>query len=852
MGRLPAGALRDVVIEALGDEVVPVGVLRERLGSPWAGRVGRRDDLDRLLQTDTTFVELSEGVAFVPALLEGSSWTVWIDPGDAADGFVRMHPALTALGWWLIGDDVELVGVEGARLGVLVTDGWMLDDRDTDVVLGPDGWLDELAGGWAAVEVVGGALRWSRRDTAPQPTQRQVAAVRSGFDRAVRFATEQRRELAVAGLTPELRFASGAGPIDEAMVADRNAFRDDPVPSLIELYAAAGLVMRNSLIAEEGFDWDALQLWQTRNLLRISAGLDDAQVDAVVAFRSAFNVWDAADGEIDVLDVHDVPIEALDDGQIATAVWTEFQHAGATPTDLIRFVNTWPSADRNSIGLVWLQARLDDRTGNTAGAVDALEANIGSAGEHAPALIDLAGFRADRGDAVGARRLLIQAGVELGDIDGVDDDGGVVRDEAELLLAEVEGFAMHRPRPAARRNDPCPCGSGRKYKVCHLGRETHSLDDRAGWLYSKAQRFLRDRHPDLVDDLIEQIVAEFDQQELFATLAESPLVVDIALHEEDVFVAFLTARDALLPDDEALLAAQWALVDRGVFEIIAAHESSLVLRDVAGGEQIRVVNTNPSDRTRPGMLIVGRPLPVGDTFRAFSGFINLPHRHLDSMLAAIDAGDSDALTAALGAVFAPPRLSNTDGHDLVAHTITWRIADPTTVDSTLVAAGLQHAGDRRWTLVRDSSNQQNTVIATIRLDDGMLIVETNSTERADELQTIITAALPAAELIGDEARPVASPTDDELEDDLDDPDDDGLVDTNDPAIRAMLEAHIAEYERRWLDQPIPALGGRSPRQAASDPIGREELLHLLASFNPPTDDEPGLMNPDRIRDALEL
>jgi len=270
MSGVRAGMLRDVVIEALRDEVVPLGTLRERLGSPWAGRIGRHDDLDGLLQMDTTFVELSGGVAFVPAILEGSTWTVWIDPGDAADGFVRMHPALTALGWWLIGAD-------GARLGVLATDGRMLDDRDTDVVLGPDGWLDGLVGGWAAVAVVDGALRWSRLDDAPRPTDRQVAALRSGFDRAVRFAAEQRRELGVAGLTPELPFTSGAGPIDEAMLVDRSAFRDDPVPPLPELYAAARLVLRNSLIAEEGFDWDALHLWQTRSLLRISYGLDDAQ-----------------------------------------------------------------------------------------------------------------------------------------------------------------------------------------------------------------------------------------------------------------------------------------------------------------------------------------------------------------------------------------------------------------------------------------------------------------------------------------------------------------------------------------------------------------------------------------------
>ncbi len=143
-----------------------------------------------------------------------------------------------------------------------------------------------------------------------------------------------------------------------------------------------------------------------------------------------------------------------------------------------------------------------------------------------------------------------------------------------------------------------------------------------------------------------------------------------------MFAEFLAARDALLPDDEALLAAQWAMVDRGVFEILDVHPSGLELRDVARGERISVVNTHPSDRTRPGMLLVGRPLPVGDTYRAFSGFMHVPHGHTDTMLAAIDSGDSDAVADALAAILAPPQLANTDGHDLIAHTITWRVPDP--------------------------------------------------------------------------------------------------------------------------------------------------------------------------------
>jgi hypothetical protein len=319
------------------------------------------------------------------------------------------------------------------------------------------------------------------------------------------------------------------------------------------------------------------------------------------------------------------------------------------------------------------------------------------------------------------------------------------------------------------------------------------------------------------------------------------------LHEDGVFGEFLAARDELLPDDEALLAAQWAMVDRGVFEILDVHHDGLELRDVARGERISVVNTHPNDQTRPGMSLVGRPLPVGDTYRALSGFMHVPHGHVDSVLTAIDTGDSDAVADALAAILAPPRLANTDGHDLIAHTITWRVPDPSAVGSALAGAGLQADDGDHWRLVRDSKNQDNTVIAGVALDGDELTVEVNSAERATELQTLIATALPASELVDVDARPLEVPVDRPVR-----PPSTGGVDIDDPAIRAVLADHIAGMERRWLDESIPALGGRTPRQAADDPIGREELTRLLASFPVPADDEVGAMSPDRLRAALGL
>ena len=106
---------------------------------------------------------------------------------------------------------------------------------------------------------------------------------------------------------------------------------------------------------------------------------------------------------------------------------------------------------------------------------------------------------------------------------------------------------------------------------------------------------------------------------------------------------------------------------------------------------------------------------------------------------------------------APPRLANTDGQDLIAHTITWRVPQPDAVGTALVAAGLQADGDDHWTLVRDSKNQDNTVIASVRLDGDELTVEVNSAERAAELQLLVADALPDAEVIDVDVHPFEMP-----------------------------------------------------------------------------------------------
>ncbi len=65
-----------------------------------------------------------------------------------------------------------------------------------------------------------------------------------------------------------------------------------------------------------------------------------------------------------------------------------------------------------------------------------------------------------------------------------------------------------------------------------------------------------------------------------------------------------------------------------------------------------------------------------------------------------------------------------------------------------------------------------------------------------------------------------------------------------------MAAYMQNYEQEWLDLPVPALSGLTPRQAADDPTRRDDLVRLLASFG--DGDGPTEMSARRLRAALGL
>ena len=229
------------------------------------------------------------------------------------------------------------------------------------------------------------------------------------------------------------------------------------------------------------------------------------------------------------------------------------------------------------------------------------------------------------------------------------------------------------------------------------------------------------------------------------------------------------------------------------------------------------------------------------------------------MLQLLDGGcASEDVAAWLAWISRPPTIRNREGHDLVLCTTTLR---PAAAEWDHVAGVL----DREFRPVESGSwndtvdiDGEPVVRAVLRRDGGDLVVETNSVIRAEEaLERLLTLEGVSFEVIDSvrtsldelDTSSVSTATSQQTtwlagDDTSDMPDE----------IRRVLEDVMVEQERKWIEEPVPALGGLSPRDALTDPTRREDLMALLAEFDRRASTSPsvGTFDVDRIRALLGL
>jgi hypothetical protein len=329
---------------------------------------------------------------------------------------------------------------------------------------------------------------------------------------------------------------------------------------------------------------------------------------------------------------------------------------------------------------------------------------------------------------------------------------------------------------------------------------------------------------------------------------------------------------------------------------------SMVLRDlVRGGEPVRVMEKRGSQGLRQWDRVATRVIPLRQHAVASGTLMVFDHRTSEALLAALrrvrkKAPRDVAAVAlelgittdekALAAEFTPelllaqasfmftsfwldaalkaaqgrdrPEMINTEG-DPIAFTLLHFPLRPgvTAVQVRRALAGVsalrqENAGFWNWlaepvTKPKSVPRRPGTQAFISTMDDGALVLgtvslkgrrltlEANSVARAARGKALLEPVL--AGLVGPpltehtdldqalaEERPPPAPTDLSPEQE-----------------RALVHQTLDEHYRRVLDEPIPALGGKSPRAAARTPKGREKVAVWLkalenhAAHRPPGD-----------------
>lgn len=766
-------------------------------------------DLERLRRSLIAHRDIfaldDDTLGHVPTLAEGVVLTHRISQGEVETGALGSSIDLDA--WDLLADvKTPLAAGGNLRLG-RPERGDQVPDGRTSAFYGPEGWLD----GFAAGDLVG--LRYRGGQIAVEHVDDEEISADSEAVRALGAMARRCAEYDAAHGDPDFPGVMGS----QIVFSMRRAHPESltrPLPPLSDVVAGEGLETHGDVfVGLPGTPWWGEPEWFTEE----ERATWSSWKTTLTGFRRTGKVpadtdWPAlANGLRDRL-LPLVAVEVTDDPEIDPVL----EAMQAATDGLLLSVPAY------------LRARAAEARGDGPAWRSFLEAAAIADPENQEAVADLADLKFIVGDAHEAERLYKLAGLEPSS------------DELTMLRRFLQP-----PEGEVGRNKPCPCGSGKKYKLCHGRTAVHPLTARAPWLWHKILGFTQ--RPAQRSELLQwgAVLAgtEPDERPAILKAMGDPVAADFALFDGGLFEEFLEFHGDLLPGDERELAESWLHSGRRLMEVIEVKPMrGIVVRDLVLEEELEILDRAITRQIQPKDLLFGRPLDDGAGDLRFQDDPQLiPRMMRGPLLERLRHGvDGDELAA----FFAPtrPQLQTTEGQEMVFCTARYEVADLDDTWSAL-AEQLEEHGDELVVL-----GPNDVVRGRLLRRDGRLVIETNSVERLRGLQKVVLAADPAARLVDESTRPVADVQAEHA---------DALPELGgeQPELTPEVMAQVAEqFEQRWLADSIPALGGLTPREAAASPEMRPELEALLDDFawtqqrNP----SPFDMDLDRVRRELGL
>ena len=189
----------------------------------------------------------------------------------------------------------------------------------------------------------------------------------------------------------------------------------------------------------------------------------------------------------------------------------------------------------------------------------------------------------------------------------------------------------------------------------------------------------------------------------------------------------------------------------------------------------------------------------------------------------------------------PPHIVNTDGDDMLFHTASFSVADPGKVRQALLRRrDVEHydQGDEFIWVKRTGRGAKMlggpVTLGRIEFIGDELVLTANSSERFARARRWLE------EVPGVVFRSVTTRSLDEVEKDR--PMDERIARPEPveitPEIAAGIQEMLGKKYMDWLDEPLPILGGKTPRQACKTPAGRRQVTTLIRTMPDPMGPAP--------------
>jgi hypothetical protein len=452
--------------------------------------------------------------------------------------------------------------------------------------------------------------------------------------------------------------------------------------------------------------------------------------------------------------------------------------------------------------------------------------------------------------------------------DEVDDGAGKYEDEFDALAYSPEPV---RKTSTPGRNDPCWCGSGKKYKKCHLNADAgastlppplagpplagHTARGRASALYTR----IKDLQGEL---LTEGTLAEaLPQFGFFDPTNQQPerqtVFLDWIVHDwplpklgRTTIEEFQRRNAAQLSKQELDWLESWRNSFFGLYEVQDIKKGTgIEVRNLLFPEIFFVHDVSFSKVAVRWDVMLVRVIE-GDRGKEFGAAgEKVPRGYLQDLLAWMEEDRRERrldwgsyMKRNLPRVLKRSselsqqwldglRVSNNDREELLFSKAIFEILDEETLTASLRESAAFREGDDANTFVwvRDTDN---TVLGNLHLQHKKMVFECNSRERLELANTTVLATLPHGSVrhLRDEFTTLAS-----LKEQAAKTKDSRKSPARDSGIPKEVEHQIVtEYLERhyasWPDTPIPALDGKTPRQAARTERGRCVLRDLLRDF----------------------